>query len=168
VHWELNIASRRSGYLSDAFHARFREVMLHAAAREGLFCPTYCLMPEHLHLVWMGLKPDTDQLNGMSFLRRYLEPALAPLRFQHQAFDHVLREDERRRNAFAAICCYILANPVKAGLVTMAEEWRYFGALVPGYPELDPLVEHFWSLFWKLYAKAHDPNSALRKLPPRA
>ena len=42
--------------------------MLHAAAREGLFCPVYCLMPDHLHLVWMGLRLDTDQLNGMAFL----------------------------------------------------------------------------------------------------
>lgn len=50
--------------------------MLHAAAREGLFCPAYCLMPDHLHLVWMGLRLDSDQLNGMSFLRTYLEPAL--------------------------------------------------------------------------------------------
>ena len=54
--------------------------MLHAAAREGLFCPAYCLMPDHIHLVWLGLRLDTDQLNGMSFLRTYLEPALVATR----------------------------------------------------------------------------------------
>ena len=61
--------------------------MLHAAAREGLFCPAYCLMPDHLHLVWMGLWLETNQLNGMAFLRTYLEPALTPAKFQPQAHD---------------------------------------------------------------------------------
>ena len=54
--------------------------MLHAAAREGLFCPAYCLMPDHIHLVWLRLRLDTDQLNGMSFLRTYLEPSLVATR----------------------------------------------------------------------------------------
>ena len=54
VHWTLPTFDRATGWLSDGFHARFRELMLHAAAREGLFCPTYCLMSDHLHLVWMG------------------------------------------------------------------------------------------------------------------
>src|SRR6185369_16672996 len=102
-------------------------LLLHAASREGLFCPTYCLMPDHLHLVWMGLRRGSDQLNGMSFLRTYLEPALGSNRLQHQAHDHVLREDERKRGAFACVCFYILANPVRAAHVTKMEEWAYSG-----------------------------------------
>ena len=35
VHWTLPIARRNTGWLNEIFHARFREVMLHAAAREG-------------------------------------------------------------------------------------------------------------------------------------
>jgi hypothetical protein len=69
VHWTLPTLDRARGWLSDRFHARFRERMLHAAAREGLFCPAYCLMPAHLHLAWMGLRRDTDHRNGMAFLR---------------------------------------------------------------------------------------------------
>src|SRR5260221_9874948 len=44
VHWTLPIAMRGTGWLNETFQARFRETMLHAAAREGLFCPTYCLI----------------------------------------------------------------------------------------------------------------------------
>ena len=46
VHWTLPISHRRQGWLDERFHAAFRELMLHTAAREGLFCPTYCLMPD--------------------------------------------------------------------------------------------------------------------------
>jgi putative transposase len=52
-------------------------------------------MLDHLHLVWMSLRLDTDQLNGMTFLRTHLEPALKPVKFQPQAQDNVLREQER-------------------------------------------------------------------------
>jgi putative transposase len=68
IHWTLTVFDRKTGWLDDLFHLKFREMLLHAAARESLFCPAYCLMPDHIHLMWMGLRRDTDQKNGMSFL----------------------------------------------------------------------------------------------------
>ena len=62
--------------LNPLFHARFRELILHAAAREQIWCPVYCLMPNHFHLVWMGVRRESDQLNAMRFLRRQLCPRL--------------------------------------------------------------------------------------------
>lgn len=166
IHWTLPIAMRQTGWLDVTFHARFREVMLHAAAREGLFSPTYCLMPDHLHLIWMGLRFDTDQRNGMKFLREHLGPALRPHRFQHLAHDHVLRTHERKRNAFAAVCSYILENPFKAELVGQGEPWPFSGAVVPGYPSLHPAQEDFWPKFWKLYLTARAPDAGNLKRPP--
>ena len=101
VHWTLSTHDRATGWLAEKFHLRFRELLLHAAAREGLFCPAYCLMPDHLHLVWMGLRLDSDQLNGMAFLRTYLEPVLAPVKFQPQAHDSVLRWVQRPLTNFS-------------------------------------------------------------------
>ena len=74
VFWTLTIFDRARGWLKDSLHRDFRELMLHTAAREGLLCPIYCLMPDHIHLVWMGLRRASDQRNGMAFLRTYLEP----------------------------------------------------------------------------------------------
>jgi REP element-mobilizing transposase RayT len=159
VHWTLPIAQRGTGWLNAAFHAHFREIMLHAAAREGLYCPTYCLMPDHLHLVWLGLRRESDQRNGMKFLREQLAPALRPQRFQHQAHDHVLRESERQKRVFSKVCFYIVDNARKAGLVARPEDWPYAGAIVPGYPAMSPLAEKFWPLFWKLYASALAPDA---------
>jgi REP element-mobilizing transposase RayT len=166
VHWTLPVSLRRRGWLDERFHAAFRELMLPTAAREGLFCPVYCLMPDHLHLVWMGLRLDTDQLNGMSFLRTHLEPKLAPQRFQHQAHDHVLKPEERHRSAFTTACHYDLENPVRAGLVKHPSEWPFSGAIVPGYPTLHPLQEDFWRKFWKLYAQARQPDAGNIRRPP--
>jgi len=166
VHWTLPISGRGQGWLSESFRTAFRELLLHSAAREGLSCPAYCLMPDHLHLVWMGLRPDSNQQNGMAFLRTHLEPRLAPWKFQHQAHDHVLKEGERRRNAFVGVCHYILENPQRAQLVNQPDEWKFNGAVVPGYPTLHPLQDDFWEKFWKLYTRSKHPDSGKIIRPP--
>ena len=153
VHWTMPVAARATGWLDDRFHARFRELMLHVAVRENLLCPVYCLMPDHIHLVWMGLCADTDQKNGMAFFRTHLEPELGGRKFQHQPHDHVLQEEERKQDQFANACGYILMNPVKDGLVTKPGEWKFSGCLLPGYPNLNFSDADFWPLFWRLYWK---------------
>ena len=166
VHWTMAVALRGTGWLNETFHARFREVMLHAAAREGLFCPTYCLMPDHIHLVWMGLRRDADQRHGMKFLREHVGKLLHPHRFQHQPHDHVLREEQRRKQAFSKVCFYVIDNARVAELVKHPKDWPFAGAVVPGYPELHPLEEGFWPLFWKLYLAARAPDAGDIKRPP--
>src|ERR1017187_1591778 len=77
VHWTMKVEPPVPGWLTEAFHQDFRTLLLHAGARERLFCPAYCLMPDHLHLMWLGLSVESDQLNGMKFLRMYLNRVLA-------------------------------------------------------------------------------------------
>ncbi|HKW28952.1 MAG TPA: hypothetical protein VJT54_06435 [Verrucomicrobiae bacterium] len=166
VLWTLTVDHRATGWLNEPFHAFFRELMLHTAVRENVWCPTYCLMPDHLHLVWMGMRRESDQLNAMRFLRRQLAPVLEPHKFQHQAHDHVLREDERKRGAFARVCFYVLANPVRAKLVTEDEVWPFSGAMVPGYPALRPIQKDFWEKFWRLYVAEREKEPPAPSVPP--
>ena len=165
VHWTLTLFDRATGWLNPLFHAGFRELMLHVAAREGLLCPVYCLMPDHLHLVWMGLRRDTDQLHGMAFLRTHLAKSFRPFRFQKQAHDHVLRADEREQDAFARVCAYVLNNPVRGRLADRPESWPYSGAVVLGYPTLHPSQERFWEIFWKIYWDRRDPEGDRQQRP---
>ncbi|MBP9902180.1 MAG: hypothetical protein KBH45_12015, partial [Verrucomicrobia bacterium] len=98
VQWTIPLEHRATGWLDETFHLHFRELLLHAAAREGLFCPVYVLMPDHLHLLWMGLRGDSDQRNAMIFLRKHLAAELArrsptgvEFELQKQSHDSVLR-----------------------------------------------------------------------------
>jgi REP element-mobilizing transposase RayT len=160
VFWTVTTEDRAEGCLAQGFHAAFRELMLHAAARYAVWCPTYTLMPDHLHLLWMGTNGQSDQLNAMKFLRTETEPLLGEeRRWQHQAHDHVLRPEEQERNALGAVCHYILENPVRAGLVSSAFDWKYAGAIVPGYPGVHPLSDGFWGLFWRLYSAASQDDA---------
>jgi hypothetical protein len=67
-----------------------------------------------------------------------------PSEVQHQPYDNVLRGRDRHRNAFAAACFYIAANPVKAQLCESPTDWPFIGSIVPGYPHLDFFSPDFW------------------------
>ncbi len=157
VFWTIPLERRATGWLNSDFHRWFRELLLHAASRESLACPAYVLMPDHMHVVWMGLRLRSDQLRAMRFLRKYLDREFsergAPGQFelQKQSHDVVLREHERAQGAFAKACFYVFDNPRRAGLVEHPDQWPYLGAVLPGYPFLKPLEEEFWPDFWKLY-----------------
>jgi hypothetical protein len=164
VHWTITLEHRATGWLDELFHLRFRELLLHAATREGLFCPVYVLMPDHMHLIWMGLRVDTDQRNAMRFLRKHLAAELAcrsptgvEFELQKQSHDNVLREDDRLRGAFEKTCFYVLNNPCRKELVKHPRDWRFLGAMVSGYPFLHPLADDFWEQFWKLYQLNREP-----------
>jgi REP element-mobilizing transposase RayT len=164
--WTLTLEKCATGWLHETFHLRFRELMLHSSVRQNLWCPTYCLMLDHLHLVWMGMRRDSDQRNAMRFLRKHLTPLLKPHTLQWQSHDHVLREEERRRGAFASACFYILANPVRADLVKDVTDWPFTGAIVPGYPTLHPADDGFWELFWELHTAEREKEPQPPPVPP--
>ena len=96
----------------------------------------YCVMPDHAHLLVEGTAPTSD-------LRRFVKRAkqrtgqmhrrLAgrPL-WQEGYYDRVLRADEQS----IAVARYIIANPVRAGLVSSPEEYPLLGSDVWSLREL--------------------------------
>ncbi len=156
VHWSLTMEDRKTGWLIPIFAYKFREILTHTVFRYGLCCPIYCLMPDHMHLLWVGLDQECDQRIAMRYFRKQINPVLEKLgaRLQLQPYDHVLREEERDRNAFEEVAEYIARNPERAGLVPVDgfADYVYSGCLVPGYPELRPFENDYWDRFWRTYS----------------
>jgi putative transposase len=157
VHWSMSMEDRKTGWLIPIFYYKFREILTHTLFRYGLTCPIYCCMPDHLHLLWIGILDRSDQRIAAKFFRTQLNPILEKLgaRFQRQPYDHVLSEAEREREAFPTVVEYIARNPERAGLVKVDgyREYPFTGCLVPGYPDLKPWQEDYWDLFWRIYAR---------------
>ncbi|HRQ89858.1 MAG TPA: hypothetical protein PLA50_13745 [Bacteroidia bacterium] len=162
VHWTHSIDSRKTGWLDEAFHVAFREALIHCGFLYELWCPAYCLMPDHIHLVWSGIAAESDQLSATAWLRRRMNGWLKPggVRLQKQAYDHVLRESDRQRFGFEHLIGYVFANPERAGLIegdAPRNAWLCRDSILPGYPEVswqrtDP--DRYWDLYWKLYHRA--------------
>jgi len=154
VHWVFNIENRETGYLTKEFFLNFQLVATHTFVRYNLVSPCICCMPDHIHLLLMGVKESSDQLLATKFLRRYLNKALHPYQFQKSPYDHVLKDDERKRRAFQKLSSYILENPFRGGLVESIDiPWDFSCAIVPGFPDLCPTADpDFWEKFWRIYS----------------
>ncbi|MCA9199795.1 MAG: hypothetical protein KDA87_19780 [Planctomycetales bacterium] len=122
--------------------------------RYRLACPLFCLMPDHMHMVWMGLGDESDQLNAMKHFRCRCNEVLSESGFelQDQSYDHVFQGDECRETEFRSTCEYIARNPERAGIVGLDEYaiYQFSGCLLPGYPELNPFDEGYWNRFDKI------------------
>ena len=154
MHWSITILKRKQGWLTVSFLYRFRELLTHTLFRDGLACPMFCLMPDHMHMVWMGLSEDNDQLNAMKHFRTRCNDSLNRINFQlqDQAYDHVFKDEERLDTEFRNACEYIARNPERAGFVEAGAcaSYGFTGCLVPGYPELRPFDPDYWDQFDKI------------------
>ena len=158
VHWSMAIEQRATGWLDPLHHAKLREGLCHALGRYGVLCPAYCLMPDHAHFLWVGWCESSDQKRAMALFRGAWNRELGRggHELQRQAYDKVSGEEQRDHGAFVAVAHYVLANPSRAGL---AEDWRaypFIGALVPGYPNMDPRDDDFWERFWRIYERVSE------------
>lgn len=90
---------------------------------------TYCFMPDHLHLVAEGLSDDADckrfiklakQYSGYYYSQRY-DRARLWQRYSHDTIAWDLADVVR-------MVRYVVANPVKAGLVATAEDYPFLGS----------------------------------------
>jgi REP element-mobilizing transposase RayT len=110
---------------NDSAHAAFVEYAQRSKESE-IAVGGYVLMPDHIHFfvrvcgecslgTWMGgLKQKIAR--GASIPR----PA-----WQRGFFDHVLRSDESYSQKWE----YVRMNPVRAGLVTIPEDWPFSGEI---------------------------------------
>lgn len=157
VHWNFSIKLRKTGWLNDTFHYRFRETLLHALGRYGAICPAYCLMPDHVHLLLLGWDTSCNQRTLVRFFRKHTNVHLKKhgIEWQKQPYDNVLRPQDREKDAFQKLVGYILLNPVRKCFVNHWEQWTYLDSMIPGYPEVSLRDEDFWERFWRIYYSKH-------------
>ena len=147
----MTIRDRRKGWLDAKIYYHFRELLTHSQFRYAIACPIFCMMPDHIHLIWMGILESTDQKIAMRHLRTRFGDSLSRIghALQDQPYDRVLREDERQGEGLKETCEYIARNPERAGIVAAEAytQYPYSGCLVPGYPEFKPFTPDFWLRF---------------------
>ena len=84
----------------------------------------FVLMPDHLHwLVQLGVHAEIEKVVGRvkSLIARRLDGGI----WQTGFYDHALRKDED----IAAVARYIVANPVRAGLVGRLGDYPHWDAI---------------------------------------
>jgi len=114
-------------------HAAVAEILIEewqaARLRHGWRIGRYVIMPDHAHFF---ATPETDDARLDIFVGRWKQwtakrlaktSGIEPPLWQSRFFDHLLRTEE----SYAEKRTYVLNNPVRAGLVSRAEDWPYAG-----------------------------------------
>ncbi len=116
---------RQRTFFSDADYLRYLQLATEWCAKADVECWGYCLMPNHVHLI---LTPRSEGA---------LRAAIAPLHWRY-TFEVNKREGWRGYlwqgrfasypmddDYFVQASRYVGLNPVRAGLVARAEDWRW-------------------------------------------
>jgi putative transposase len=98
----------------------------------GMLIYSYCLMPDHLHLLLRLGTSGWDLPTAMGAFKSFTTQQSWKLGYRGQLwqdryYDHVLRKHEDA----ATIGEYMRQNPVRKGLVEQPEEYRLSGLLDP-------------------------------------
>ena len=123
--------SRRRELASPQMHEICREVWRNSETLYGWLVGRYVLMPDYAHFF---CAPRDDRHTLKQFVGKWKEwtaknalrtrDVIMPL-WQEGFFDHVLRSSESYEEKWD----YVAANPVRAGLVSMSEEWPFQGEM---------------------------------------
>jgi putative transposase len=144
VYHVLNRAvGRATLFKKETDYAAFIKVLRQAKERQPMRLLSFCLMPNHWHLVlW---PKDDGELS--EFLRwvtvthtqrwhaHYRTAGTGPL-YQGRFKSFPIQEDEH----LLTVCRYVDRNAVRANLVQRAQDWQWcsLGLAIPGRALLDP------------------------------
>jgi putative transposase len=139
-------------FLDEADHPLFLDVLGSVAERYRWQCHAYCLMTNHYHLVLgtpeANLSLGMRQLNGL-YTQRFNR--------RHDHVGHVFQGRFKgilveRESHLLELARYVVLNPVRAGMVPAAEDYRWSSlratlgrAPAPSWLKLDALVAPFGS-----------------------
>ena len=102
--------------------------LLHTSERFGFAIIAYCFMPDHLHLLVEGVVDAADLREFVRAFKQgsayYWKARHGDKLWQRSYFEHVLRDGESPVKAAR----YLLANPVRAGLVDRVEDYPFVGS----------------------------------------
>jgi putative transposase len=129
VYHVLNRAVRRHTlFRTFGDYATFEEVLLEAREKFAILLPSYCSMPNHWHLL---VKPESD-----GELSRFMQWLTLTHSHRYSAFHRMVGTGPIYQGRFKSIPValdqhylwahrYIERNPLRAGLVSRAEDWRW-------------------------------------------
>jgi putative transposase len=117
--------AREPIFLDDYDRLAFLEILARVIARFGWLCHAYCLMGNHYHLVIETPKGDLPagmrQLNGL--YAQYFNRRQGRCGHVFEArYRSILVEKE---SYLLEVCRYVVLNPVRAGLCSHPEQWRW-------------------------------------------
>jgi putative transposase len=142
--------NKQTIFLDDFDHEQYLTLLERTSKRFGIKCHAYCLMGNHVHLV---LTPGEIPISRM--MQQLNSAYCQGFNRRHKRVGHVLQGRFKsvmvdKDASFMRVIRYVTRNPVAAGLVELAGDWRWSSGpatlgLVPAPSFLD--LTQVWKSF---------------------
>jgi putative transposase len=119
---------REPVFFEDDDYRLYRRLIAKAARHAGAAVWAYCLMPNHVHLIVTPADEDGLRATFAEAHRRYTGAINARFRWTGHLFQGRFGAVVMDEPHLLAAARYIALNPVVAGLVRHAEDWRWSSA----------------------------------------
>jgi putative transposase len=150
-HWyfvTICCAERRHIFADSARALRLIEHLGDEAASHQFAVRAYCVMPDHLHALVLGLGPTSDMLALVKMLKQKtayeFQRAFPRPLWQKKFYDHILRPNDSP----AGVAAYIWMNPVRKGFCASPLDYPFSGSFALDWRKIISLVE-LWIPPWK-------------------
>jgi putative transposase len=115
---------RQSLFVQKGDYALYRDLMAERCAANDVACWAYCFMPNHVHLILTPTREDGLARAVGEAHRRYTAFFNARARVTGHLFQGRFSSAAMDETHLLAALRYLALNPVRAGLVQRAEDWR--------------------------------------------
>ncbi len=139
--------TQRGNRQQDIFHsetdrAQYKELLIEACVRHETLCLGWCLMTNHVHLILQPATSDGLRAVLASVHTAYTQRLNIRLGLSGHVFQGRFASYPMDVRHLMAALRYVENNPVKAGLVASAEDWRWSSARARVFRQSDGLT-HF-------------------------
>ncbi|NRA29707.1 MAG: transposase [Parvularculaceae bacterium] len=114
------LADRKQTTLTDHLDA-LRSAFRLTFQRYPVQIDAMCVLPDHLHTVWMLPDGDTNYPLRWQLIKKRFNKALGHNPWQPRYWEHTIRDHKDHANHIN----YVHQNPVKHGLVPTMDDWPY-------------------------------------------
>lgn len=160
---------REKTFFEQGDYALYRDLLAQSCARAHTEVWTYCLMPNHVHIILVPSDEDGLRRTFADLHRRYTGYVNTRARVTGHLwqgrFGSVVMDEEHLFNAVR----YVSLNPVRAGLVKRARDWKWSSARAhlaakdDGVVNVAPVLERVGD-FRKFLAEDFDEDAAYAAL----
>jgi len=132
---------RQQTFFEDSDYALYRDLLATAAQRAGASVWSYCLMPNHVHIILVPADEDGLRRTFADAHRRYTSYINARHRWTGHLWQGRFGAVAMDEQHLAAAFRYVALNPVRAGLADTAAGWPWSSVRAHLAGEDDELVE---------------------------
>jgi len=120
-HTIIGAAEKQNIFVDPAINQQIVEILKNSVELYGYKLLSYCLMPDHLHILVQATESPKDLRNFVRGFKAFSTKSARKNLWQRGFYEHVLRKEE---NAID-VANYILNNPVRKGLVQEYIQYKW-------------------------------------------